>query len=130
MKSADLAKVSILVLFFVYLSGFFAGITAQIFNNPESVVFDYQNMRWLISNKANGNILQQDLDGNLNYFVQSGLDNPKGIIIVDGVAYVNENTSVKGFDLTTGTEVFSLDDIVTAFEWALKQNINKVFVKP
>jgi sugar lactone lactonase YvrE len=103
------------ILVILFLSGISVFTLSQSYNNPESVVFDYDNSRWLISNMGDGNILQLDLDGNLGYFVESGLDNPKGITIVEGVAYVNENTSVKGFDLTTGNEVFSLAIAEAAF---------------
>ena len=82
--------------------------SCQTYNNPESIVFDFQNQRWLISNKSGSNILQLDLNGNLDFFVSGGLNNPKGIIIVNDVLYVNENTAVKGFALSSGTEVFNL----------------------
>ncbi len=99
-------RLSILIFTFTLLIS--CQIFGQNFSQPESVVFDYENLRWLISNKAGGTILQQDLDGNLDYFAD-GLDNPKGIIIYNNTIFISENSSVKGYDLTAGVETYNFD---------------------
>ena len=80
----------------------------QSIQSPEAVVFDYDYERWLVSNYFQGCIVQLDLDGNVTYFTEFGLDHPRGMTIKDGILYVTVTTEIKGFDLSSGTEVFSL----------------------
>lgn len=94
-------------VFFAMLSLSFL-INGQTLNHPEAVAFDYEYKRWMISNYMEGSILQLDLDGNLQYFTEPGLDHPRGMMILNGVLYVTATTELKGFDLSTGDEVFNL----------------------
>ncbi len=87
---------------------FISQTVGQSFNYPEAVVFDYENMRWLVSSYEGGRILQLDLDGNLAYFNETNLDHPRGMKIMNDVLYVTASTEIKGFSLASGLEVFNL----------------------
>lgn len=79
------------------------------YNSPESIEFDYTNNRWLIANRAAGNILaRSSATGTLSVFTT--LPNaPYGIEIVGNTLYACDGASIKGYDLTTATEVFNVN---------------------
>lgn len=87
-------------------------IFAQNYSGPESVEFDFTNNRWLIGNTNSNQILSRDAGGNLSVLIpQSSIGNtgPYGIEIVGGVLYACCGSRVKGFDLTTLSEVFNVN---------------------
>ncbi len=87
------------------------------FAHPESVLYDADNDRYLVSN-INGNPGDKDNNGFISVLSPDGqvttlkwieggknkvkLDAPKGSAIVKGVLYVADITSVRMFDLKTG----------------------------
>jgi len=79
----------------------------NLLNQPESVVYDALNSRYLVSNFGNGNIIQIDSTGTqsiyqMNVFAQGGLH------IVDSILYVVCGPyGVKGYDLASNENVFN-----------------------
>jgi hypothetical protein len=87
------------------------------FAKPESVLYDADNDRYLVSN-INGNPGEKDNNGFISVLSPDGqvttlkwieggknkvkLDAPKGSAIVKGVLYVADITTVRMFDLKTG----------------------------
>ena len=86
----------------------------NLLNNPESVVFDYINNRYLVSNWADGNIIEINNWGKQEYF-NTELEQAAGLHIVGNILYVassvGSNAGIIGFDLSTGTIVFDVDII-------------------
>lgn len=82
---------------------------AQSLTGPESIEFDLFHNRYLISNSDNGQILARDMAGNLSIFANNVSPSPYGLEILGNVLYANCGGQVKGFDLETGNEVFSLN---------------------
>jgi hypothetical protein len=78
-------------------------------NGPESIDFDATNNRYLIANKNNGKILQRAANGTITDFVTNISPNPYGLEVVGNVVYACCSGQVKGFDLTTGAEVFNVN---------------------
>ncbi|MDH3891167.1 MAG: PKD domain-containing protein [candidate division Zixibacteria bacterium] len=72
--------------------------------NPETVIYDYANQRYLVSNMSNGNIVAIDHDGSYTVF-NSLLSSVYGMTIADNTLYVSSNdpalNGIVGFDLTT-----------------------------
>jgi hypothetical protein len=87
------------------------------FSKPESVLYDADNDRYLVSN-INGSPFDKDNNGFISVLSPDGqvttlkwieggknkvkLDAPKGSAIVKGVLYVADITTVRMFDLKTG----------------------------
>ena len=98
-------KSTILVAVIVMLSA--EQLYAKSFNSPESVVFDKNSNRYLISNAGGGNILARSMSGTLGYFA-TGLSSPKGMCVYNNVVYVTDNKYVKGYLLSNGGLVMNL----------------------
>jgi hypothetical protein len=97
-------------LFTLIILFFAASTFAQTaYNSPESIEFDYTNNRWLISNRAAGTILARSSATGLVTLFTAAPTAPYGIEIVGNTAYVCDNPRIKGYDLTTGTEVFNVN---------------------
>ena len=89
--------VSILILAFLVLCG---SATAQnLLDEPEGVVFDTLYDRYLVSNWADGAIVQIDGEGNQSYFAQ-GLIHCANMYILDTVLYIcTQNRYLIGLNL-------------------------------
>lgn len=102
----------------------------NLFNNPESVVYDERYNRYLVSNCGDGKIIQlkciQTNEGPgtpepVYKFFNTDLTYALGLHIRDGVLYVASTHDVVAFDLATAEELFRitisesqlLNDIVT-----------------
>ena len=101
--------------FIITLYLFFTGFTvfSQTLSNPESVVYDIINSRYLVSNADRkggmGQILCIDPASQaLTYFKREGLTSPKGMTIISDAVYCTDITTVKGFNLNTTDLVFSV----------------------
>ena len=81
---------------------------SQTYNNPESIVYDKVSDRYFISNKSGNTIVQLDSDNKLTPFVSSGLNGPKGLLIVGDTLISVNNASVQGFSLSDGSRVFNV----------------------
>ena len=105
---------SSVLLFFVAL--FIINIIfAQAYNNPESVVYDAANDRYLVSNKGNGDIISAPRlnPGNLSFFNTGSVSSIRGLIIVGNTLWGACTASngidqyIYGFDLSTGNVINS-----------------------
>ncbi len=87
-------------------------LNAQNYSKPESVIWDEINKQYLITNTnnhVNGFILTYDPETEeLGNFINTGLDSPKGMTIVDGIIYVTDVTKVKGYNLKDKTQIMNL----------------------
>jgi len=83
----------------------------NLFVNPESVVFDSLNNRYLVScaNPGQGNIVQIDSAGKQSYFTHD-LNFSCGLHIVGNTIYVArcDQGGLVGYDLTTAERVMNL----------------------
>ncbi len=88
---------------------FTLGAFAQTYSGPESAEFDYANNRWLIANTSSHEVLARSSSGVLTVFASGLVSGPYGIEIVGDVLYCCSGTSVKGYSLATGANVFNLN---------------------
>ncbi len=98
-------KLTLLVAFILTTA-----LYSQSFSNPESVEWDAANNRWLISNTTTHTILARSQSGVLTTLVPNGviLSGPHGLEIFGNVVYACCGSLIRGFDLTTGSPVFSI----------------------
>ena len=82
---------------------------SQTLNGPESIEWDAANSRWLIGNKGNGTILSRSETGILSNFVSGIPSGPYGIEILGNVLYSCEGGFIRGYNLTSGSTVFTLN---------------------
>jgi len=86
----------------------------NLLSNPESVVFDSTQNRYLVSNWGDGTIVQIDKNGEQSYFNTDlqGDHNLAGLHIVDGFLYAavaqGPNKGVVRFDLATQAMISNL----------------------
>lgn len=77
-----------------------------LLNQPESVVYDAPRNRYLVSNFADGNIVQIDAQMQQTYF-DTTLTRIAGLFLEDGMLYVASNlepwVGLVGYDLSTDT---------------------------
>jgi hypothetical protein len=87
-----------------------SGATAisQTYDGPESAEYDYANSRWLIGNTGSNKILARDTNGQLSVFINDVGAGPYGIEIVGNVLYCCSGSSVKGYNLSDGANVFNV----------------------
>ena len=84
-------------------------IFSQSLNGPESIEWDATNTRWLIGNKGNGTILARSENGTLSNFVTGIPSGPYGIEILGDVLYSCEGGFIRGYNLTSGANIFTLN---------------------
>jgi len=85
----------------------FPALSQNLLNNPESAVYDSLHFRYLVSNWADGSIVQIDNNGNQSYFV-TGHGSINGIYIAQNKVFAGCSTKVKGFDLETKEMIMDL----------------------
>ena len=108
------------LLTILFISLFYADLSAQnMLNNPESVVFDSERNRYLVSNWGNGAIVQIDSNGVQSYF-STALQNKYKVaglyiygdilLAASGDTLNNDSTGkgLTGFNLKTGEIVFHI----------------------
>jgi hypothetical protein len=99
-------RIAIITLVISFLS--ISGSNGQnLLNYPESVVYDSLYNRYLVSNWADGSIVQIDSNGVQTYFV-TGHGSINGIHIAENIVFAGCSTRVKGFDLATKNMVMDL----------------------
>jgi len=95
----------ILVLFQIFLHAQF------FYNNPESVVYDSINDRYLVSNWGDGSIVQVNWEGEISYF-SAILSRIAGLYIYEDMLLVASNLEpyigLIGFDLNTDEMVLNI----------------------
>ncbi len=79
----------------------------NLLNKPESIIFDEQHDRYLVTCNGNGKIVGIDNAGNKDTF-KAGFSNLLGSHISENTIYVSSDSGVKGFDLTDTSEVFNV----------------------
>lgn len=92
---------------------------SSYFHHPESVASDGKHYfisdvgKELdpLSKDGDGKIVKIDLSGKADKdsVFASGLDAPKGLVILKGVLYATDVDKIKGFDIADGKKVFELD---------------------
>jgi len=97
-------NICILVIFNVFV--FFQLSFAQYFNQPESVIYDDLNGRYLVSNSGSDKIVGlTSTDTTITDFNGS-----RGMTIVDNILYaVKEEMFVRGYDLSSSETVLDLE---------------------
>lgn len=83
----------------------FSLLSQNLLIHPESIIFDEQHDRYLVTCNGNGNIIGIDNLGVQDTF-KAGFSNLLGSHILGNTIYVSSNNGVQGFDLTDTTEVF------------------------
>jgi hypothetical protein len=84
---------------------------SQSFSSPESVEYDNANNRWIVGQNTSGAIhVYSPASGTLTPFTSTVLSSgPHGIEIMGDTLYACDGASIKGFDLTTGTQVVNMN---------------------
>ena len=75
---------------------------------PESVAFDVENQRYLVSSCHYNAIVSMDKTTHEQALFIPNIYQPLGNCIYDGVLYVSTTSYLKGYDLETKEEVFSV----------------------
>ncbi len=98
---------AISALFLFFLVSFSYG--QNLLNQPESVVYDQVNDRYILSNwGGNGHLIQVDSEGNQDYYMEN-VHCHAGLYLQDGILYVAcRDYGVKGIDLATDSILFSV----------------------
>lgn len=94
----------ILVAAFVFLRVYRPGGL----NNPESVVYDLNLNRFLVSSTGNGKIFSLDDKGDYKLLIKKGLDKPRGLAIFYPYLYIADNKEIKIADIDKGEVVGSI----------------------
>ena len=82
---------------------------SQSFSAPESVEFDSLNQRWIVGQNGSGKInILQPSSNTLLAFATGIPSGPHGIEILGNTVYACDGTTIKGFDLSSGTQTFNL----------------------
>jgi sugar lactone lactonase YvrE len=100
---------------------------SQSLNGPESIEWDANNSRWLIGNKGNGTILARNENGILSNFVTGISSGPYGIEILGDVLYSCEGGFIRGYNLTSGANVFTLNLNATFLNGLTSDGINNLY---
>lgn len=98
-------KKSLIIFLLVLVSTTYS----QTLNGPESIEWDQVNNRWLIGNTGNGTIVARSESGVLSAFVSGIPSGPYGIEILGNIVYACSGNTIRGYSLTTGANVFTLN---------------------
>ncbi|CAN5888755.1 hypothetical protein BH11BAC7_BH11BAC7_21110 [soil metagenome] len=86
-----------------------SALSAQ-FNAPESVEYDVLHNRWIVGNNGNGTLAAFNPPTVTAFSVGTPMPSgPHGIEILGNVAYACDGGYMRGYDLTTGVQTFSLN---------------------
>ena len=97
------------LLSFIALIIFGLQVSAQAYDGSESVEFDAANNRYLVSNTGSGQILARAANGTLSVFKSGISPSPYGLEILGNTVYACCGGTIKGYDLTTGNQVFNIN---------------------
>ncbi|MCP4631287.1 MAG: T9SS type A sorting domain-containing protein [candidate division Zixibacteria bacterium] len=87
---------------------FALNVQAQLLNGPESIVFDYEYNRWLVSNWMGSSIVEIDSNGNQSYFKRF-TQSCGGSCIVEDTLYSASAHNVRGVTLNDGEVVMNIN---------------------
>ncbi|MBD3384817.1 T9SS type A sorting domain-containing protein [candidate division KSB1 bacterium] len=83
------------------------GIAQNLYDNPESVVYDAVRNRYLVSNTGSGRIVAVDSNGTQSSF-NNDQSSIRGLHIMGDTLYAAANAGVVAFDLAGGTKLFTI----------------------
>ncbi len=98
-------KLNLLIIFLAFYGNAFA----QSYNGPESVEYDAVGDRYFISNSDNGQIIARANDGTLSIFASGIPSGPAGLEIVGTTLYACAGGSIRGFDLSNGSQIVNVN---------------------
>ena len=78
------------------------------YNNPESVVYDAANDRYLVSNTGDGNIIARSPADVLSYFSQGASTSIRGLTIMNNTLYAAGDEGVMAFNLSNGQKTSTI----------------------
>jgi hypothetical protein len=109
---------------------FFQCVTyAQVFSGPESVEYDAANSRWLVGQRNSGKVLiLNPANGGLTELCTGMTAGPYGIEILGNVLYCCDGSRVRGFDLTSGAAVFSVNLGATFLNGITSDGVDNLFI--
>lgn len=85
-------------------------LSAQSMSSPESVEYDNVGMRWFVGQNGSGLIHVYSPGSNTLIPFASGLGSgPHGMEIMGSVIYVCDGSTIRGYDLSTGVQSFTLN---------------------
>lgn len=85
-------------------------LSAQSFSSPESVEYDNAGQRWFVGQNGSGQIHVYSPGSNTLTSFASGLGSgPHGMEILGNVLYVCDGASLRGYDRSNGTQVFTMN---------------------
>ncbi len=85
-------------------------VIGQQYNSPESVDYESEGDRYLISNSSEGKILSYALDDdNLEVFVSGVGSGPHGLEVIGGNVFACSGSRLKAYDLITGEETENIN---------------------
>lgn len=85
-------------------------VYAQSFSSPESVEYDAAGNRWFVGQNGSGAIhIYSPASGTLIPFASGLASGPHGLEIMGNVLYACDGGYIRGFDLSNGSQVFSLN---------------------
>ncbi len=95
---------------FLFLLPSFISLFAQTFSSPESVEYDAANSRWIVGQNGSGQIhIYSPLSQTLTSFATGIASGPHGIEVLGNVVYCCDGPRIKGFDISTGTQVVNVN---------------------
>jgi sugar lactone lactonase YvrE len=83
-------------------------VNRNILNKPESIAYDTQGKRFLISNSGNGQILTLNEKGKYDVLIGKGLDNPRGLKLIYPFLYAADNKKIRVIDVPKARIVDSI----------------------
>jgi hypothetical protein len=100
------------IFFYLLFNAMVFSLTAQTFNSPESVEYDTLNKRWIAGQNGSGEIhIYKPGTATLKQLVAAGSlpSGPHGIEILGNTVYACDGSFIKGFNLSTGAQVFNVN---------------------
>lgn len=93
-------------------------------SKPESVVWDPQGNRFLISNSGNGSIMAMDENGKLSEYIKRAFEAPRGLFLQHGKLYVVDPTKVHIVDVASARimESININDAKALNDIAIGEN--------
>lgn len=90
---------------------FLSALQAQTFSSPESVEYDGVNNRWIVGQNGSGVIhIYSPASSSLVQLGSTTLPSgPHGLEVLGNTLYACDGAFIKGFDLTTGAQVFNVN---------------------
>jgi len=83
-------------------------INPDFLEGPESVAFDHERQRYLVSSSGMDCIVAIDKTTHLQEIFKEGMNAPLGNCIMDEVLYVSHANTLSGYQLEDGEEVFTM----------------------